>query len=100
MGETGILADDPRIELIAGQIVVREPIGAEPRAIRLARLRAPARRHAVRRHQDFDTRAHPIATDVLLLIEVADASVRLDRRVRIPRYARAGVGATFEDLLG
>src|SRR5207237_3490415 len=46
MGETGILADDPRIELIAGQIVVREPIGAEPRAIRLARLRAPARRHA------------------------------------------------------
>ena len=54
----------------------------------------------LRRHQDFDTRAHPIATDVLLLIEVADASVRLDRRVRIPRYARAGVGATFEDLLG
>ena len=54
----------------------------------------------LRRHQDFDTRAHPIATDVLLLIEVADASVRLDRRVRIPRYARAGVGETFEDLLG
>src|SRR5262245_48154182 len=25
MGETGILADDPRIELIAGTIVVREP---------------------------------------------------------------------------
>jgi len=64
MGETGILADDPRIGLIAGQIVVREPIGAH--------------------------HAGPIATDVLLLIEVADASVRLDRRVRIPRYARAG----------
>jgi hypothetical protein len=25
MGETGILADDPRIELIAGAVVVREP---------------------------------------------------------------------------
>jgi hypothetical protein len=28
MGETGILADDPRIELIAGAIVVREPTGS------------------------------------------------------------------------
>ena len=30
MGETGILADDPRIELIAGSIVVREPTGSRP----------------------------------------------------------------------
>lgn len=29
MGEAGILADDPRIELIAGTIVVREPTGAQ-----------------------------------------------------------------------
>jgi len=28
MWETGILADDPRIELIAGSIVVREPTGS------------------------------------------------------------------------
>jgi len=28
MGEAGILADDPRIELIAGSIVVREPTGS------------------------------------------------------------------------
>ena len=28
MGESGILADDERLELIAGHIVVREPIGA------------------------------------------------------------------------
>src|SRR5262249_42400849 len=29
MGEAGILADDPRIELIGGTIVVREPTGAK-----------------------------------------------------------------------
>src|SRR5438093_2027653 len=28
MGESGILADDERLELVAGHIVVREPIGA------------------------------------------------------------------------
>src|SRR5437879_5238474 len=51
MGESGILADDERLELIAGHIVVREPIGArrahpEPRAVCEGRLRAAARRDA------------------------------------------------------
>jgi len=32
---------------------------------------------------------------VLLAIEVADTSLRLDRRVKIPLYARAGIGEVW-----
>jgi hypothetical protein len=40
---------------------------------------------------DFYTESHPTAQDVLLLIEVADTSLLLDRRVKMPLYARAGI---------
>jgi Uma2 family endonuclease len=33
----------------------------------------------------------PVADDILLLIEVADTSVRYDREIKIPLYARHGV---------
>jgi Uma2 family endonuclease len=33
----------------------------------------------------------PLAEDVLLLIEVADSSLRMDREVKAPLYARHGV---------
>jgi len=117
MGEAEILADDPRIELIAGTIVVREPTGARHAGTvdRLADLFiSRIERRAVVRIQnplafpdemselqpditllrpraDFYGSAHPGAADVLLLIEVADATLRLDRRVKIPLYARAGI---------
>src|SRR3989454_5762307 len=39
----------------------------------------------------IDTAAHPVAADVLLLIEVADSSLAVDRRVRMPLYARAAI---------
>ena len=45
----------------------------------------------LRPRDDFYTTSHPVAADVLLLIEVADATVRLERRVRLPLYARVGV---------
>jgi Uma2 family endonuclease len=121
MGETGILADDERLELIAGRIVVREPIGARhagtiDRLTRLwtsrlgeraiVRIQNPVRFAKedselqpdvmlLRPRDDFYTTSHPVAADVLLLIEVADTSVRLERRVRIPLYARAGVRETW-----
>lgn len=117
MGETGILADDERLELIAGHIIVREPIGARhagtvDRLTRLwtsrlgeraiVRIQNPVRFAKqgselqpdvmlLRPRNDFYTASHPVAADVLLLIEVADTSVRLERRVRIPLYARARV---------
>lgn len=117
MGEAGILRDDERLELIAGHIVVREPIGSHhagtvDRLNRLWTLRLGDR--VIVRVQnpvvlpqeaselqpdimlltpraDFYTGAHPTAADVLLLIEVADTSLLLDRRVKMPLYARAGI---------
>ncbi len=49
----------------------------------------------LRPRADFYSRAHPRAADVLLLIEVADATLRLDRRVKIPLYARADIVETW-----
>src|SRR5262245_58585186 len=121
MGETGILADDPRIELIAGTIVVREPTGSRHAgtADRLGHLffERLARRAVVRiqnpvsfpdeiselqpdltllrSRTDFYSSAHPGAANVLLLIEVADSTLRLDRRVKIPLYARAGIAEAW-----
>ena len=45
----------------------------------------------LRPRADFYSSAHPGAADVLLLIEVADATLRLDGRVKIPLYARSGI---------
>jgi Uma2 family endonuclease len=117
MGETGILPEDNRIELICGDIVLREPVGTRHASTvdRLNRLwtsrlgdRAIVRVQnpvqfpredtelqpdvmLLHPREDFYATRHPEAADVLLLIEVADTTLRLDRRVKIPLYARAGV---------
>ena len=41
---------------------------------------------------DEYTTSHPTPPDVLLLIEVADSSARLDREIKVPLYARHGIG--------
>ena len=100
MGEAGILGCDERLELIAGHIVVREPIGSHHAGTvhRLNRLwsarlgeRAIVRvqnpvvlpHHASEVHPDimllapradFYTASHPTPVDLRLLIEVADTS--------------------------
>ena len=117
MGEAGILGDDERLELIAGHIVVREPIGSRHAGTvdRLNRLwTSRLGERAIVRVQnpvvlpeeaselqpdlmlltpraDFYTASHPTPPDVLLLIEVADTSLLLDRRVKMPLYAQAGI---------
>jgi Uma2 family endonuclease len=44
---------------------------------------------------DYYAQALPTASDVLLVIEVADTSIEIDRSVKLPLYARAGVPATM-----
>jgi len=117
MGEVGILDEDTKVELLAGDIVVREPAGPY-RAGTVNRLTSlwtsrlgdrvivhvqnPVELPEVdselqpdvallRPRADFYTTAHPRANDVLLVVEVADSSARPDRRVKIPLYARAGI---------
>lgn len=121
MGETGILPDDPRIELLYGHIIAREPTGTRHAGTVdrltmlwtsrlgqrvIVRVQNPVRfpKEAselqpdimlLKPRADFYTAAHPLAADVLLLIEVADTSLRLDRRVKIPLYARVGIRETW-----
>jgi hypothetical protein len=40
---------------------------------------------------DFYTDSHPRAADVLLHIEVADTSLSIDRKIKVPPHARHGV---------
>ena len=40
---------------------------------------------------DFYAQAHPTPNDILLIVEVADASIEYDRRVEVPLCARAGI---------
>src|SRR5881409_1617122 len=117
MGEAGILPQREPVELIAGEIVVREPIGSRhagtvSRLNRLWTSRLGERAVVqiqnpielpkedsepqpdvtlLRPRADFYTAAHPVAADVLLLIEVADSTLAVDRRVRMPLYARAAI---------
>lgn len=116
MAEAGILAEDDRVELLDGEIVQMSPIGSR-HAGTVARLSellrdAVGKRALVwvqnpirlsdtsepqpdvcllRPREDYFTRSHPRPQDVLLVIEVAETSLRYDREVKLPAYARARI---------
>jgi Uma2 family endonuclease len=116
MVESGVLREDDRVELIDGEVVVMSPIG-NPQAACVDRLTellvlSLARRATVRvqnpvrlddhsepqpdllvarRAEDFYASRCPGPDDTLLAIEVGDSSVRFDREVKAPLYARSGI---------
>jgi len=116
MAEAGILAEDERVELIAGEIVRMAPIGSR-HAGGVKRLNRRLTRDlgeralisiqdpiaigdnsepqpdvaVLRPRPDDYTHSHPKPADVLLIIEVADSSLAYDRGVKIPLYAVAGI---------
>ena len=120
MGEAGVFAEEDRVELIDGEICEMTPIGpphavvvnllAELLITRLAgrayvSIQNPVRldRHTepqpdltvARRRLDAYAGRHPEAGDILLVVEVADSSLRYDRVEKVPRYGKAGIPETW-----
>lgn len=127
MGQAGILGEDDRVELIEGEIIDMPPIGSPhggavnrianrlvravtendailstQNPVRLSDFSEPEPDIALLRpRDDFYAKRHPGPEDVLLLIEVAETSLRYDRDKKLPLYARAGIPESWlVDLSG
>ncbi|NJK68419.1 MAG: Uma2 family endonuclease [Microcoleus sp. CSU_2_2] len=116
MGEAGILSEDDRVELIEGEIIQMAAIGTR-HASSVKRLIAVfsdlERKRAIIGAQDpiqltertepqpdvvllqpradYYATAHPVPSEVLLLVEVSDSTIDFDRDVKVPNYAHSGI---------
>jgi Uma2 family endonuclease len=116
MAAAGIIPPDARVELLDGEVIRMSPIGPTHSAAvalldrflqsnvgdrALCRVQSPLAldEHSepepdlvlVRPRADSYRGAHPGPADVLLLIEVAESSVALDRGQKATLYAQAGI---------
>lgn len=116
LAELGFFSEDDRVELINGEIIpmvskgkphsvcstrlFRELFklvgergtlrGQQPIIIREYNEPEPDRVIVQNREDDYLS-THPIPSDVLLLIEISDSSLKYDQEVKLPIYAEAGI---------
>lgn len=116
MAEAGILEEDDRVELIDGDLIDMVPIEqdhiASVNGLTHALILACGDRAIVSVHNpaqldrfsepqpdvtlfrpradNYRTGSPPVPPDILLLVEVADSSLRYDRAVKLPLYSAGG----------
>ena len=116
MSEAGVFANHERVELIEGEIIQMAAIGTRhascvkrlnrrfsviPEEIAILGVQDPIQLTERTEPQpdvvllqpraDYYETAHPIPSEVLLLVEVSDSTVNFDRDVKVPNYARSGI---------
>lgn len=116
MADAGVFGPDERTELLGGEIVVTAPPGERHASmvdrlsmllartagekfivrvqnpLRLSRRSEPQPDVTVLRYRDdYYASGHPGAGDALVVVEIADSSLRLDRDYKRGLYAREGV---------
>lgn len=120
MGEAGVFAPEARLELIEGEIVEMAPIGS-PHAAAVTRLNELLVQRTAGRalvspqnpviisdrsvpqpdlallepRADYYRQSHPKASDVYLVIEVADTTRAFDLGTKVPLYARCGIAEVW-----
>jgi Uma2 family endonuclease len=116
MMENGIIKEGERVELILGQIFTMAAKGTRHSVATtrlIAELQMLIQRRAIVRCQDPITlpnnsepepdiviarlrsddyiNSHPSPADLILVIEVADSTIKFDRETKAPLYAAAGI---------
>lgn len=116
MAEIGILHEDDHVELLDGELIQMAAMGGPHVAcdarlnhrfvravgeraivfvqssIRLSDFSEPEPDIVVARYrEDFFSAGLPRPEDILLIVEVADTTLRHDRTVKLPLYAAAGI---------